>query len=49
LLDQVIDTPSGPEMHFDYRLRPGLAPSSNALRLLKLVGLGDGLDAKPVG
>jgi DNA mismatch repair ATPase MutS len=27
-------------MHFDYKLRPGLAPSSNALRLLEMVGLG---------
>ena len=27
-------------MSFDYRLRPGLATSTNALRLLKLVGLG---------
>jgi DNA mismatch repair ATPase MutS len=49
LLDQVIDTPTGPEMHFDYRLRPGLAPSSNALRLLKLVGLGDELDSTSAG
>jgi hypothetical protein len=47
LLDQVVDTPDGPEMHFDYRLRSGLAPSSNALRLLKLVGLGEALEAKP--
>ena len=44
LLDQVVDTPNGPEMHFDYRVRPGLAPSSNALRLLKLVGLGEGVE-----
>lgn len=28
-------------MSFDYRLRPGLATSTNALRLLALVGLGD--------
>ncbi len=27
---------------FDYRLRSGIATSTNALRLLKLVGLGDG-------
>jgi DNA mismatch repair ATPase MutS len=47
LLDQVVDTPDGPEMHFDYRLRPGLAPSSNALRLLKLVGLGEALEPIP--
>ena len=27
---------------FDYRLRDGIATTTNALRLLKLVGLGDG-------
>ena len=27
---------------FDYRLRPGVAQSTNALKLLRLVGLGDG-------
>jgi hypothetical protein len=42
LVDQVVDGPHGPEMFFDYTLRPGLAPTSNALRLLELVGLGDG-------
>jgi hypothetical protein len=42
LVDQVVEGPNGPEMFFDYTLRPGLAPSSNALRLLELVGLGDG-------
>ena len=42
LVDEVVDGPNGPEMVFDYRLRPGLAPSSNALRLLNLVGLGEG-------
>jgi len=36
--------PDGPVMTFDYRLRPGLAPSTNALKLMELVGLalGDG-------
>jgi DNA mismatch repair ATPase MutS len=29
-----------PPMSFDYLLRPGLATSSNALRLMKIVGLG---------
>jgi DNA mismatch repair ATPase MutS len=28
-----------PEMSFDYRLRPGLAPSTNALTLMEIVGL----------
>jgi DNA mismatch repair ATPase MutS len=27
------------EMRFDYRLRPGLATSRNALRLMRLIGL----------
>jgi len=31
--------PLGPSMHFDYRLRPGLATSTNALKLMELVGL----------
>lgn len=30
----------GPHMHFDYLLRPGVAPTSNALKLLEIVGLG---------
>jgi DNA mismatch repair ATPase MutS len=29
-----------PPMTFDYRLRPGLATTTNALRLLEIVGLG---------
>ncbi len=29
------------EMSFDYRVRPGLAPTTNALKLLALVGLDD--------
>jgi DNA mismatch repair ATPase MutS len=29
-------------MTFDYRLRPGVATTSNALKLLEIVGLGDG-------
>jgi hypothetical protein len=28
-------------MTFDYRLRPGLATSRNALRLMRLIGIGD--------
>ena len=28
-------------MTFDYRLRPGLATSANALKLLAMIGLGD--------
>lgn len=30
--------PSGPDMTFDYRLRPGLATSTNALALMELLG-----------
>ena len=40
LVDQIRQTSDGPEMFFDYKVRPGMAPSSNALRLLALVGLG---------
>ncbi|HEY8446500.1 MAG TPA: hypothetical protein VIL01_05275 [Thermomicrobiales bacterium] len=39
--ETVEDGPEGPRMTFDYRLRPGLATSTNALRLLELVGLGE--------
>ena len=31
--------PEGPVMRFDYRLRPGVATSTNALKLMELVGL----------
>ena len=31
--------PDGPAMHFDYKLRPGIATSTNALKLMELVGL----------
>jgi hypothetical protein len=36
------DGDGAPTMTFDYRLRPGLATSTNALKLLALVGLGGG-------
>ncbi len=36
--DTVADTDEGPSMGFDYTLRPGLATSTNALRLMELVG-----------
>ena len=36
--------PDGPSMTFDYRLRPGLATSSNALKLMEIVGLSLDLD-----
>lgn len=37
--------PAGPEMSFDYHLRPGLATSTNALKLMELIGLQ--VDAEP--
>lgn len=37
--EQFLDAPDGPEMRFDYVLRPGLAATTNALRLMALVGL----------
>jgi DNA mismatch repair ATPase MutS len=42
-------TADGPAMSFDYRLRPGIATSTNALRLMELVGLAlDAGDRRPV-
>jgi DNA mismatch repair ATPase MutS len=37
--EQFVRGPDGPRMSFDYRLRPGLATSTNALRLMEIVGL----------
>lgn len=37
----------GAEMSFDYRARPGLAPTRNALRLLEAVGLGGKASPEP--
>ena len=37
--DHFREGPNGREMFFDYILRPGLAPTTNALELLRLVGL----------
>lgn len=37
--------PEGPVMTFDYRMRPGVAPTTNALKLLELVGLPGGEEA----
>ena len=39
LTETVQDGPDGAQMTFDYRVRPGIARSTNALRLLDLVGL----------
>jgi hypothetical protein len=37
--EQIRATASGPSMTFDYKLRPGIATSTNALRLMQIVGL----------
>jgi DNA mismatch repair ATPase MutS len=37
--ETITSTASGPAMSFDYKIRPGLATSSNALRLMEIVGL----------
>jgi DNA mismatch repair ATPase MutS len=37
--EQFTRGPDGPVMRFDYRLRPGIATSTNALKLMEIVGL----------
>jgi DNA mismatch repair ATPase MutS len=37
--ETIEEGPGGPRMSFDYTLRPGLATSTNALRLMQIVGL----------
>jgi DNA mismatch repair ATPase MutS len=37
--EDVAQERDGPTLHFDYRLRPGPASSTNALRLMELAGL----------
>ena len=37
--DTVGEGPDTPPMSFDYRLRPGVATTTNALRLMRLIGL----------
>jgi hypothetical protein len=39
LTEVVVDGPEGARMTFDYRIREGIARSTNALRLLDMVGL----------
>ena len=43
--ETILDGPHGPTMTFDYRLRPGVASSTNALRLMEIVGLDLAADA----
>lgn len=45
--EQFVDGPGGAEMRFDYTLRPGLATTTNALRLMALVGLPVALAPSP--
>jgi DNA mismatch repair ATPase MutS len=40
-----VDDQGGEVLTFDYLLRPGLATSRNALRLLRIVGLDESEDA----
>ena len=37
--EEVRSTSDGPAMSFDYVLRPGLATSTNALKLMEIIGL----------
>jgi MutS-like protein len=45
LEETITATDDGPAMSFDYRVRPGLATSTNALRLMEVMGLS--LEAEP--
>ncbi|MCA9878883.1 MAG: hypothetical protein KC442_13920 [Thermomicrobiales bacterium] len=45
--DTVGEGPDAPPMSFDYRLRPGVATTTNALRLMRLIGLD--LEDNPLG
>jgi DNA mismatch repair ATPase MutS len=38
--EHFVETPGGRVMKFDYALRPGVSPTTNALTLLEMVGLG---------
>ena len=42
--EQFARGPGGPSMQFDYRLRPGIATSTNALALMEMLGLAAGED-----
>jgi DNA mismatch repair ATPase MutS len=44
--ESIVAGDDGPMMTFDYKLRPGIATSTNALRLMQIVGLDLG-DEKP--
>ena len=38
--EQIVEQDGASVMTFDYRMRPGVATTTNALKLLELVGLG---------
>lgn len=42
--ETIEDGPDSPIMTFDYRMRPGVAPTTNALVLLRLTGLEEDID-----
>ena len=39
------DASGNEQMTFDYKMREGVSPTTNALRLLEMVGLGEETDA----
>lgn len=41
LRETIIETADGEKMEFDYVVRPGVTPTTNALRLLEMVGLSE--------
>lgn len=43
LRETIRSGPEGDSMTFDYVVRPGVTPTTNALKLLEMVGLGDNL------
>jgi DNA mismatch repair ATPase MutS len=45
--ERVEPSAEGTRLHFDYVLRPGVATTRNALRLLEAVGLGGGAMEEP--
>jgi DNA mismatch repair ATPase MutS len=45
--ETALSTPEGARLSFDYRLKPGLATTRNALVLLEMVGLGPVEEARP--
>ncbi len=47
LTENVRETDDGPAMTFDYRLRPGIARSTNALKLMDVVGFEFGGEPHP--